>query len=93
MYLEQGASVSAASALATWTLQPGNNTIAITGTGTTAATNINFDYRVRWSAINNETDWVENVNTQSDYQDIPDGGQIFGVGLAERDVPPALDVL
>ena len=36
-------------------------------------------YRVRWSAINNETDWVENVNTQSDYQDIPDGGQIVGI--------------
>ena len=43
--------VSAASALATWTLQPGNNTIAITGTGTTAATNINFDYRVRYTGI------------------------------------------
>jgi hypothetical protein len=36
-------------------------------------------YRVRWSAINDETDWVENVNTQSDYQDIPDGGQIVGI--------------
>ena len=36
-------------------------------------------YRVRWSAINDETDWVENVNTQSDYQDIPDGGQIMGI--------------
>ena len=36
-------------------------------------------YRVRWSAINDETDWVENVNTQSDYQDIPDGGHITGI--------------
>jgi hypothetical protein len=36
-------------------------------------------YRVRWSALNNENDWVENVNTQSDYQDIPDGGQIVGI--------------
>ena len=36
-------------------------------------------YRVRWSAINNETDWTEDVNTQSDYQDIPDGGQIMGI--------------
>ena len=50
-------------------------------------------YRVRWSAINDETDWVENVNTQSDYQDIPDGGQIvgirggeFGVVLLERSI-------
>jgi hypothetical protein len=36
-------------------------------------------YRVRWSALNNETDWVEDVTTQSDYQDIPDGGQIVGI--------------
>ena len=36
-------------------------------------------YRVRWSAINDETDWTENVNTQSDYPDIPDGGQIVGI--------------
>jgi len=48
-------------------------------------------YRVRWSAINDETDWTEDVNTQSDYQDIPDGGQIvgirggeFGIVLLER---------
>jgi hypothetical protein len=50
-------------------------------------------YRVRWSAINDETDWTENVNTQSDYQDIPDGGQIvgirggeFGIILLERSI-------
>ena len=36
-------------------------------------------YRVRWSALNDETDWVANVNTQSDFQDIPDGGQIVGI--------------
>jgi len=36
-------------------------------------------YRVRWSAINDETDWTEDVNTQADYQDIPDGGQIVGI--------------
>jgi hypothetical protein len=36
-------------------------------------------YRVRWSALNNETDWTEDVTTQSDYQDIPDGGQIVGI--------------
>ncbi len=41
-------------------------------------------YRVRWSAINDETDWVENVNTQSDYQDIPDGGQIVGIRGGEK---------
>jgi len=36
-------------------------------------------YRVRWSAINDETNWVESVTTQSDYQDIPDGGHITGI--------------
>ena len=36
-------------------------------------------YRFRWSALNDETDWTEDVNTQSDYQDIPDGGQIVGI--------------
>ena len=36
-------------------------------------------YRVRWSAINDETDWTEGGTTQSDYQDIPDGGQIMGI--------------
>jgi len=36
-------------------------------------------YRVRWSAINDETDWVESVTTQSDFQDIPDGGHITGI--------------
>lgn len=39
----------------------------------------NHPYRVRWSALANETDWTENVNTQADYQDIPDGGHITGI--------------
>jgi len=45
----------------------------------TYESSVQQQYRVRWSAINDETDWVENVNTQSDYQDIPDGGQIIGI--------------
>lgn len=35
--------------------------------------------RVKWSAINDETDWVDSVTTQSDFQDIPDGGHIVGI--------------
>ena len=45
----------------------------------TYESSVQQQYRVRWSAINDETDWTENVNTQSDYQDIPDGGQIMGI--------------
>lgn len=45
----------------------------------TNESSVNQPYRVRWSALANETDWVENVNTQSDYQDIPDGGHITGI--------------
>ena len=59
----------------------------------TLESSVQQQYRVRWSAINDETDWVENVNTQSDYQDIPDGGQImgirggeFGIILLERSI-------
>jgi hypothetical protein len=59
----------------------------------TYESSVQQQYRVRWSAINDETDWTENVNTQSDYQDIPDGGQIvgirggeFGIVLLERSI-------
>ena len=47
--------------------------------------------RVQWSDINDETDWTSGVTSQSDYQDIPDGGDIlgltggeFGLVLTER---------
>jgi hypothetical protein len=36
-------------------------------------------HRVLWSDINDETDWVSGPTSQSDYQDIPDGGDIQGV--------------
>jgi hypothetical protein len=59
----------------------------------TYESSVQQQYRVRWSAINDETDWTESVNTQSDYQDIPDGGQIvgirggeFGLVLLERSI-------
>jgi hypothetical protein len=49
--------------------------------------------RVQWSDINDETDWTSGGASQSDYQDIPDGGNIkgitggeFGVILLERSI-------
>jgi hypothetical protein len=38
-----------------------------------------YPYRVRWSGINDETEWGSSQVTQADYQDIPDGGQIVGI--------------
>jgi hypothetical protein len=45
------ATVSAASNLATWALNPGNNTIAVTGTGTTSASDLTFTYFPRYTGI------------------------------------------
>ena len=49
--------------------------------------------RVQWSDINDEADWTSGGASQSDYQDIPDGGNIkgitggeFGVILLERSI-------
>jgi hypothetical protein len=36
-------------------------------------------FRVKWSALNDETSWADSATTQSDYQEIPDGGSIVGV--------------
>lgn len=56
-----------------------------------AANNTNNPNRVWWSDINDETDWVSGTTSQSDFQDIPDGGNIqgitggeFGIVLLER---------
>lgn len=38
-----------------------------------------YPNRVYWSDINDETDWTPGVASQSDFQDIPDGGDIMGV--------------
>lgn len=35
--------------------------------------------KVQWSDINDETDWVAGATSQSDYQIIPDGGNIHGI--------------
>ena len=51
------------------------------------------NYRVQWSGINDPTTWTSSGVTQSDFQDIPDGGQIqgvtggeFGLVLLERSI-------
>lgn len=36
-------------------------------------------YRVRWSAFNDETTWTPSATNQADFQDIADGGQIMGI--------------
>lgn len=38
-----------------------------------------YGNRVRWSGINDETEWTYSQTTQADYQDIPDGGNIVGI--------------
>jgi hypothetical protein len=38
-----------------------------------------YSARVQWSALNDETSWTPSATTQSDYQDIPDGGSVVGV--------------
>lgn len=38
-----------------------------------------YQNRVQWSGINNETTWTASGTTQADYQDIPDGGRVQGV--------------
>jgi hypothetical protein len=38
-----------------------------------------YPSRVRWSGINAETTWGSSQTAQSDFQDIPDGGQIVGI--------------
>jgi len=38
-----------------------------------------YPNRVEWSALGDETDWTASALTQSDYQDIPDGGHVKGV--------------
>jgi len=48
---------------------------------------------VQWSDINDSTDWTAGAASQSDFQDIPDGGDIrgmtggeFGLVLMEKSV-------
>ena len=52
-----------------------------------------YPNRVQWSDINDATDWTAGAGSQSDYQDIPDGGEVrgitggeFGLVLLERSI-------
>ena len=52
-----------------------------------------YPNRVQWSDINDATDWTSGAGSQSDYQDIPDGGEVrgltggeFGLVLMERSI-------
>ena len=38
-----------------------------------------YNFRVQWSALGDETSWAVSPTTQADYQDVYDGGQIMGV--------------
>ena len=42
-----------------------------------------YPTRVQWSDINDPTDWTTGSASQSDYQDIPDGGDITGIVCGE----------
>lgn len=48
-------------------------------TAFTVETSTLYPARVRWSGINDETEWGTSQVTQADYQDIADGGQIVGI--------------
>ena len=45
----------------------------------TTETSVVYPSRVRWSDLNDETNWTSGSTSQADYQDIPDGGQIVGI--------------
>jgi hypothetical protein len=38
-----------------------------------------YPSRVQWSDINDETDWTPGAASQSDFQELPDGGDITGI--------------
>jgi hypothetical protein len=59
----------------------------------TANTGTSERNKVQWSGINDETDWTPSATNQSDFQIIPDGGEIrgitggeFGLVLMERSI-------
>lgn len=58
-----------------------------------SANTVTYPNRVYWSDLNDETDWTPGVGSQSDTQDIADGGDVmgitggeFGLVLTERSV-------
>jgi len=48
-----------------------------------AANELNHPNRVYWSDINDETDWTPGASSQSDYQDLADGGDVMGISGGE----------
>jgi hypothetical protein len=48
-------------------------------TAFTTESTVVYPARVRWSDLNDETNWTSSATSQADYQDIPDGGQIVGI--------------
>jgi len=44
-----------------------------------AANTVTYPNRVYWSDINDETDWTSGAGSQSDTQDIADGGDVMGI--------------
>lgn len=48
-------------------------------TAFTTESTVAYPSRVRWSGINDETEWGSSQVTQADFQDIADGGQIVGI--------------
>ena len=58
-----------------------------------AANTVTYPNRVYWSDLNDETDWTAGAGSQSDVQDIADGGDVmgltggeFGLVLMERSI-------
>ena len=48
-------------------------------TAFTTEASVVYPTRVRWSDLNDETNWTSSSTSQADYQDIPDGGQVVGI--------------
>ena len=48
-----------------------------------AANELSYPNRVYWSDINDETDWTPGATSQSDHQDLADGGDVMGISGGE----------
>ena len=48
-----------------------------------AANELSYPNRVYWSDINDETDWTPGPTSQSDHQDLADGGDVMGISGGE----------
>jgi len=48
-----------------------------------AANELSYPNRVYWSDINDETDWTPGATSQSDSQDLADGGDVMGISGGE----------